>query len=233
MRKTKGGSKRRGGKKRRRYTMSAAAREQRRAAARTPKARAQRRVAARKHGQRASTPLRQLLPACNRRQCPMRNADGDPAYPCPIKQAADAQGHVIESCPVPLVANPEIKAAYQRAIESGDPSGLAGIAATSLAVQTELALTELGKLRTEGFSIERPVFGVDGNGDPIELGSQPTTNPRAFPTLKLLEQLGHTGPQQAATPKAAGERKRDEGIGGMLDHARALQKKLASGGAPG
>jgi hypothetical protein len=203
------------GEKKRRYTMS-------------PKARAQRRVAARKHGLSASTPLRQVLPACNRRQCPLRDPSGDSAYPCGVKKAADEQGMVIESCPLPPVVNPDIKAAYLQAIAKGDPSAIAGIAATSLAAQTELAFSELQSLKKEGFSIERPILGDEGE----IVGTVSTTNPRAFPVLKLLDQLGHTAGQQAITPKASGERQRDEGIGGFLEAAVAMRRKFAGGATP-
>ena len=207
-----------GGKKRRRYTMS-------------PKARAQRRVAARKHGLRAATPLRQVLPACNRRQCPLRDPEGGTAYPCGVKKAADEQGMVIESCPLPLAVNPDVKAAFQLAIEKGNPMAVAGLAATSLAAQTELAFAEIEKLRKEGFSIERPILGeANAEGVPEILGTVSTTNPRAFPLLKLLDQLGHTAGQQSITPKSSGERQRDEGIGGFLEAAKAMRRRMTAGG---
>lgn len=204
-----------GGTKKRRYTMS-------------PKARAQRRVAARKHGLRASTPLRQVLPACNRRQCPLRDPEGGNAYPCTLKQQADQQGMVVESCPVALAVNPELKSLYERAIREGNPDHVASLAATSLGAMVELAHSELAHLKQEGFRVDTPVLDDQGS----EVGSVPHTNPRAFPTLKLLEHLGHTGPQQAVTPKAAGERERDQGIAGMLAAGRDLRRRLGAGDTP-
>lgn len=187
-------------KKKRSYTMS-------------EKARAQRRGAARKHGLHATTPARQLLPSCNQRQCPLERTDGDNGYPCSMKEAADKNGTVIESCPLPLVVDPDLKRRFAEAIQNGEYEGVGEIAAMSLAAQAEILGNELGKLKSEGFAIEVPVFDTDGN----HVGDIARKNPRTDPTLKLLEQLGHTAKQQAITPESQGEKKRNEGIGGMFD----------------
>jgi hypothetical protein len=133
---------------------------------------------------------------------------------------------VVESCPVVLAVNPQIKEAYQRAIIEGNPEHVAGFAAQSLGAMVELAHSELAHLKAEGFRIDSPVFDGEGN----EVGSTPHTNPRAFPALKLLEHLGHTGPQQAVTPKSSGERERDQGIAGMLSAGRDLKRRLGATG---
>jgi hypothetical protein len=196
-----------GGKKKRAYTMSA-------------EARAQRRAAGRKHGRRAATPERQLLPACKRSQCPL----GEDAYPCTMKTTATEQGKPIESCPLPLVVDADLKRRYLAAI-GGDGEQLVELAAVGLAAQATLMGQEMAKLQSEGFVIEQPAF-VDNDGD---VHHKRVVNPRAAPVFQTLENLGHTAAQQAITPKSAGEKKRDEGAAGMLTALEQLGNKL--GGA--
>ncbi len=50
--------------------------------------------------------------------------------------------------------------------------------------------------------------------------------------MKLIEIQGHTAHQQAITPKAAGERKRDEGIGGMFDALKGMREKFGDSDEP-
>jgi hypothetical protein len=205
-----------GGPKRR-YTMS-------------PKARAQRRVAARRHGLRASTPLRQVLAACNRRQCPMRDGEGNSAFPCTVRQQAEAQAIPVESCLVQLTTNPELRQRYVDAIRDGKVEGLAEISGTFLAAQSELAAQELGRLKSEGFTIETPILDpetgqpfLDSQGNPITITRK---NPRGEHTLKVLEMVGATAAQQAITPKAKAEKGRDEGIKSALEQAADMRARF-------
>lgn len=201
----------------RRYTMSA-------------KARAQRRVAARRHGLRAATPLRQLLPACNRRQCPMRDDQGNSAFPCTVRQQADAQAIPVESCLVQLTTNPELKERFVTAIREGKVEGLAEISGTFLAATSELAAQELQRLKEEGFSVLTPVINPEtgepfmgDDGKPIVIARK---NPRGEHTLKALEMVGATAAQQAITPKSRAEKGRDEGIQSALEHAADMRRRF-------
>jgi len=189
--------KRKGKRKRRGYTMS-------------PAALAQRRTAAWKTGERAATPMAQALPPCKRSLCPMH--DDELKGNCDVKRHAEARGTALERCPVRLVVDQDVREKLVKAIEAGDLTGLAEMQGTLLAAMHGLGRQELAELLQEGLMVQDEVFR-DGES----AGVIRKTNPRAEPLLKLLDMLGATAAQQAITPKAAGERKRDEGLGSMLD----------------
>ena len=164
--------------------------------------------------------MRQTLPACNRRQCPLADAAGH-GFPCVMKETVEANGGAIESCPMPFVANAEVRERYLVALRTGELGGLDEMAAASLAAQTGLAGSELKKLFDEGLSIKEDIYGPDG----ALVGHVQRKNPRAEPTLKLLEMIGHTAKQQGVTRESQGERKRDDSISGFLGSLAELHKK--------
>jgi hypothetical protein len=192
--KGKGGGKR----KRRGYTMS-------------PAALAQRHTAAWKTGERAATAFGQALPPCKRSLCPMTEESGEKGN-CSVKRHVEASGGAVERCAVRLVTDDDVRARLVKAIREGDLDGLAELQATLLAAMHGLGTQELAEVIREGLMIESEVFK---DGEPV--GTMQRTNPRAEPLLKLLDMLGATAAQQSITPKAVGERKRDEGIGGVLE----------------
>ena len=83
-----------------------------------------------------------------------------------MKETVEANGGSIESCPMPFVANAEVRERYLVALRTGELGGLDEMAAASLAAQTGLAGSELKKLFEEGLSIEEPIFSESGS--PIE-----------------------------------------------------------------
>lgn len=186
-----------GGRKRRGYTMS-------------PAALAQRHTAAWKTGERAATARGQAIPPCTKRHCPM--SDEAEKGNCSIKREVARLGGALERCPLQAEINPEVRRRYAEAIEKGELSGLSEHVALLLAGMDQLARSELAETLREGLMIESEVFK---DGAPVGLVQR--TNPRAEPLLKLLAMLGAEASQQSITPKSAGERKRDEGIGGVLD----------------
>lgn len=199
-----------GGKRpRRKYTLS-------------PAALAQRRAAAWKTGEHATTALRQAVPPCSRKHCPM---SGDDLHNCSVKRQVEASGSALDVCPVRLVADPVTRDRYLTAIRDGKVEGLAELTATTLAGMAHLATSELAKIQDEGLAIPFTVYGPDGS--PMD-GVKP--NPRATPTLQLLDMLGMTASQQAITPKSQGERKRDEGLTGLAE-LLVRRRQLAEGGA--
>lgn len=213
---------------RRKYTVTPEARAQRRAAARAPRKRgpaaaAQSRGAAWKTGEHAATALAQAFHPCKRSICPMT----DPAEKgnCSVKREADSRGLGVDRCPLPLVVNAELRETYVKAIRTGEFEGLSEFVGTLLAGMGETAAQELGRVMTEGLSVEFDIFGPDG-----ATATGVKANPRAEPLLKMLEMLGATASQQAITPKAAGERKRDEGVGGLLE---IYKRRSALAGASG
>jgi hypothetical protein len=166
------------------------------------KARAQRRGAAWKHGGRAQTALRRAIPPCKTGTCPAQ-------FPCSLRAELDSLGKTLEVCPVALTVDPARREAYLKALREGDLSGLEEVTATALAAMSGLHASELEKLMEEGLSVEQDFFGKEGE----VIGSTFKVNPRADPLLKISEQLGLTASAQAITPKARGEKKRDEGLG--------------------
>lgn len=176
----------------------------------SPAALAQRRSAAWKHGRDATTALRQVVPPCSAKHCPM--AAEDELHNCSLRRQVVAQGGDLEVCPVHLTLNRDVRERYLAAIRDGKLDGLAELSATALAGMTQLAQRELGQLQTEGLAIPFATFGPEG-----EAADGVKVNPRAAPTLQLLEMLGHTAAQQAITPKSQGERRRDEGLTGLAE----------------
>jgi len=171
----------------------------------SPQERAQRRAAPVKTGEYARTALGQALPPCKPATCPAETGT------CDVKKAVESRGGGLSSCLVAL-GQQETVARYVHAIETGELKGLAELAGASLAGQVVLAQGELAKLLQEGLVTEVPVYGRGEDGELQEIGVRPQENPRAALTLKLLAQLGHTAADQAITPKASGERDRDNGL---------------------
>ena len=86
---------------------------------------------------------------------------------------------------------------------------------------------------SEGLVVTTPVVGRNAEGELEVVAERPMENPRAANTLLLLRQLGHTASDQSITPKASGERKRDEGLGGLagrLAWVGSMRRGLASDG---
>lgn len=188
------------------------------------KERAQRRAAAVKTGQYASTALAQALPPCKPSVCP--NGTGT----CDVKRAVEAQGGGLSACLVSLGQH-DVMQKYLAAIQSGDLSGLAELAATSMAGQLALAHGELAVLMHEGLVVQVPIVGRNADGDLEVVAERPVENPRAANTFQLLRQLGHTAADQAITPKASGERERDHGLGlaGRAAWVSQMRRGLAAG----
>jgi hypothetical protein len=191
----------------------------------SPKERAQRRAAAVKTGQYASTALAQALPPCKPSVCP-NGGTGT----CDVKRAVEAQGGGLSACLVSLGQH-EVMQKYLAAIQSGDLSGLAELAATSMAGQLALAHGQLAALMDEGLVVSFPIVGRNADGDLEVVAERPVENPRAANTFQLLRQLGHTAAEQAITPKASGERERDHGLGlaGRAAWVSQMRRGLASG----
>lgn len=190
------------------------------------KERAQRRAAAVKTGEHATTALAQALPPCKPAVCP--NGTGN----CDVKRAVEAQGGGLSACLASLGQH-EVMQKYLAAIQSGDLSGLAELAATSMAGQLALAHGELAVLMREGLVTQVPIVGRNAEGDLEVVAQRPVENPRAANTFQLLRQLGHTAADQAITPKASGERERDHGLGlaGRAAWVSQMRRGLAAGDA--
>jgi len=191
------------------------------------KERAQRRAAAVKTGEYATTALAQALPPCKPAVCP-NGGTGT----CDVKRAVEAQGGGLSACLVSLGQH-EVMQKYLAAIQSGDLSGLAELAATSMAGQLALAHGELAVLMREGLVTQVPIVGRNAEGDLEVVAERPVENPRAANTFQLLRQLGHTAADQAITPKASGERERDHGLGlaGRATWVNQMRRGLAAGDA--
>ena len=191
------------------------------------KERAQRRAAAVKTGQYASTALAQALPPCKPTVCP-NGGTGT----CDVKRAIEAQGGGLSACLVSLGQH-EVVQKYLAAIQSGDLSGLAELAATSMAGQLTLAHGELAVLMHEGLVVQVPIVGRNADGELEVVAERPVENPRAANTFQLLRQLGHSAADQAITPKASGERERDHGLGlaGRAAWVSQMRRGLAAGDA--
>jgi hypothetical protein len=189
------------------------------------KERAQRRAAAVKTGEYATTALAQALPPCKPAVCP-NGGTGT----CDVKRAVEAQGGGLSSCLASLGQH-EVMQKYLAAIQSGDLSGLAELAATSMAGQLTLAHGELAVLMQEGLVTQVPIVGRNAEGDLEVVAERPVENPRAANTFQLLRQLGHTAADQAITPKASGERERDHGLGlaGRAAWVSQMRRGLAAG----
>ena len=190
------------------------------------KERAQRRAAAVKTGEYASTALGQALPACKPAVCP-----NDRKGTCDVKRAVESRGAGLSACLVSLGHHEDMQK-YLAAIQSGDLSGLAELAATSMAGQLALAHGELAVLMQEGLVTQVPVVGRNADGELEVVAERPVENPRAANTFQLLRQLGHTAADQAITPKASGERERDHGLGlaGRAAWVSQMRRGLAGGG---
>ncbi len=189
------------------------------------KERAQRRAAAVKTGEYATTALAQALPPCKPAVCP-NGGTGT----CDVKRAVEAQGGGLSACLVSLGQH-EVMAKYLAAIQTGDLSGLAELAATSMAGQLALAHGELAVLMQEGLVAHVPVVARNADGDLEVVAERPIENPRAANTFQLLRQLGHTAADQAITPKSNGERERDHGLGlaGRAAWVQQMRRGLAAG----
>lgn len=189
------------------------------------KERAQRRVAAVKTGEYATTALAQALPPCKPAVCPTGTGT------CDVKRAVEAQGAGLSACLVSLGQH-DVMQKYLAAIQSGDLSGLAELAATSMAGQLALAHGELAVLMQEGLVVQVPIVGRNAEGELEVVAERPVENPRAANTFQLLRQLGHTAADQAITPKASGERERDHGLGleGRAAWVSQMRRGLAAGG---
>ncbi len=179
---------------------------------------AQRRTAAITHGRHAKGLLRGAAP-CKRSTCLM----GKETYPCSLKAKADEDGKGLEVCAPRLVFDPRAHEIVQRAIESGDPSGMAELTALPIAAAHSLTQDELAKLQAEGLVLQEEVLGKEGE----VLTSRAVANPRAGLVLKLMDTLGLTAAQQAITPKASGERQRDEGVGGLATWLAGKERDLS------
>lgn len=175
----------------------------------------QRRAAPWQHGQNARSTLTQIVHPCKPGLCPIENPDE--RGHCVIKRSFAREQRNLEACPVPIVSNEETRKRIQAAIEKGDGHAMADLQAGLLAQLHDLTASELGKLSEEGLSIESPIVGKNAAGETEVVGYTSRVNPRAEPVTKFIEQLGATAAQQAITPKAAGEKKRDDGIGHALD----------------
>src|SRR5690349_10196949 len=110
---------------------------------------AQRRAAPVTHGQYARTVTGATLPACKPSSCPA-------TYPCEIKEAVEREGGGVHACPVPLV-DAGLVDAYRLAIEQGDTSKIAELAASHLGGLAGVARSELARLQGEELVIEHPI----------------------------------------------------------------------------
>ena len=190
------------------------------------KERAQRRAAAVKTGEHATTALGQALPPCKPAVCP-----NDGTGTCDVKRAVESRGAGLSACLVSL-GHQETMEKYLAAIERGDLTGLAELAATSMAGQLALAHGELSTLMNEGLVVQVPIVGRNADGDLEVVAERPVENPRAANTFQLLRQLGHTAADQTITPRSSGERERDQGLGlaGRAAWVSQMRKGLAGDG---
>jgi len=190
------------------------------------KERAQRRAAAVKTGEHATTALGQALPPCKPGVCP-----NDGTGTCDVKRAVESRGAGLSACLVSL-GHQETMEKYLVAIERGDLTGLAELAATSMAGQLALAHGELSTLMHEGLVVQVPIVGRNADGDLEVVAERPVENPRAANTFQLLRQLGHTAADQTITPRSSGERERDQGLGlaGRAAWVSQMRKGLAGEG---
>lgn len=197
------------------------------------KERAQRRAAPLKHGEYAATALAQALPPCKPAACPLETTAKGDGYPCEIKETVEARGGGLSSCLMALGEQATIRK-FVDAITRGDTAGVAELAAVSLAAKSRLEQDGLTALLKDGLTVEEPIIGKGEDGPEI-IGSRLRENPAAALVLKLGEHLGRTASDQVVTPKARGEKARDEGLG-QLGHAawiRGMQAGLARGSQEG
>jgi hypothetical protein len=191
----------------------------------SPAARAQRRGAARKHGGYAQTALGQVLTPCLRSKCTL----GADHYPCPIRQTMDDRDATLEHCPLPLVLDEEVVRRVKAAIDENDPSKVSEFQARALAAAMHLRDTGLAELQRDGLTIQEAVIVDDEVRTDI---ARFKAHPSAETVLKLLALTGATAEQQAITPKARGEKARDEGIGTLVDFLREKNRALLPAPAP-
>lgn len=144
---------------------------------------------------------------------------------CSMKRALEADGHIVDRCAVRLAVDPEIRQKVVAAIQKGESDGMAELTGTLLAGMHMLSAQELGHLLQEGLSVSYEVASPDGK----DFLTMTKTNPRAEPTLKLLDMVGATAAQQSITPKSKGEQKRDEGMGEL---AELLTRRAALAAGP-
>jgi hypothetical protein len=184
------------------------------------KERAQRRAAPLKHGEYAATALAQALPPCKPAACPAN-------YPCEVKQTIEARGGGLSSCLLALGEETTVHH-FLDAILRGDTAGIAELAARSLAAKSRLEQDGLAILLENGLTVEEPIVGKGPDGPEI-LGSRKKEHPAAAITLRLGEHLGRTAGDQVVTPKARGEKARDEGLSRMGHAAwiRGMQTSLS------
>jgi hypothetical protein len=171
-----------------------------------------------KHGEFATTALAQALPPCKPAVCPLEAPTSPPGanYPCDIKKTIEARGGGLSACLLALGEESTIQK-YVDAIVRGDTTGIAELAATSLAAKSRLEQDGLATLLADGLTIEEPIVGKGPDGPEI-LGTRLKEHPAAAAILKLGEHLGRTAADQVVTPRARGEKARDEGLG-QLGHA--------------
>ena len=162
----------------------------------SPVERAQRRVAALRHGRRATSALRQAVPACKRSTCPL-------TFPCEVRRRAVEAGFGLEVCVVTLMADDDVKLRYQDALTTGRTEGLVELTAGALAGLTRVHQRGVEELAADGLTVTRPM--PTKSGDPLDV---PMTHPSAFPIIELSKVLGFTADQQAITPKSRGETRR-------------------------
>jgi hypothetical protein len=196
------------------------------------KERAQRRAAPLKTGEYAASALAQALPPCKPAVCPVDGPAAPPGsgYPCEIKKTIEARGGGLSACLLALGEEGTIRK-FTDAIIRGDTAGIAELAATSLAGKSRLEQDGLAALLTQGLVVEEPIIGKGPDGPEI-IGSRLKEHPAAAIVLKLGEHLGRTATDQVVTPKARGEKARDEGLG-QLGHAawiRSFQTAFGAGG---
>lgn len=127
-----------------------------------------------------------------------------------------------------LTVDPQIRAAYLKALEEGDLTALRELQATTMAGLHGLRDLELEQLLAEGLRIEAEVYNKDGD----LIGTTPKPNPRAEPFLKLNDQLGATAAQQAVTPKSRGDQEAQKALS-HADWILGLRRGLPAAAAAG
>lgn len=174
----------------------------------------QRRAAPRTHGRYAQTGV-PGVPACKSSTCP---AEG--GYPCDLREEVERRGGSLSQCLL-TGGHTDVVERFRAALKTGDISLLRDLTADLLAAQHVVAAENLNKLLAEGLSIEQELYGKDGT----LIGTAKIENPRGGLTLKVLDMVGATAAQQAITPKAGAEARRDEGIGRFAAVANFVRQR--------
>jgi len=176
---------------------------------------AQRRTAAWKHGQRASSVLRQTIPPCNAKHCHLE-------FPCEIRRLKEERGKVPEVCLVKVAVDEAAFKAYRDAME-GDPEALREMTAQSLAgLHQVLGDATVELIGNGGATVEHEILNKDGD----VLGTHTRAHPNVDSVVKLAQVLGVTGKDQQVTPKSRGDSDRDDrliDIAGFMAAKRAAQ----------